>query len=91
LSELNIWMAIAAINVQNTFLYGSKLFDNMEAPLEARVKIVWRFSDRAYTDIYALKGFSDGSPDFGGGASVFLSLDKQLNDHINYWSKTELI
>ena len=52
--------------------YGSKFFDNMAAPLEARVKVVWRFSERAYTDVYALKGFSDGSPDYGGGASVFI-------------------
>ncbi len=51
--------------------YGSKFFDNMAAPLEARVKMVWRLSDRIYTDVYALKGFSDGSPDYGGGASVF--------------------
>jgi hypothetical protein len=52
--------------------YGSKLFDSMAAPLEARVKVEWRFSERAYTDVYALKGFSDGSPDYGGGASVFV-------------------
>lgn len=51
--------------------YGSKLFDSMAPPLETRAKLVWRFSERAYTDIYALKGLSDGSPDYGGGASVF--------------------
>lgn len=50
---------------------GSPLFDGMSAPLEARLKAVWRFGKRTYTDIYALKGFSDGSPDFGGGASLF--------------------
>ncbi|MHB8058851.1 MAG: hypothetical protein ACYDHC_13270 [Desulfuromonadaceae bacterium] len=50
---------------------GSRLFDGMEAPLEARLKVVWRFGERTYTEAYALKGFSDGSPDYGGGVSVF--------------------
>ena len=51
--------------------FGSALFDGMSAPLEARLKMVWRFGERTYTDVYALKGLSDGSPDYGGGASVF--------------------
>ena len=50
---------------------GSRLFDGMEAPLEARLKVVWRFGARTYTEAYALKGFSDGSPDYGGGVSLF--------------------
>lgn len=52
--------------------YGSKLFDGMSAPLEVRVKMSWRFSDQMYTDVYALRGLSDGSSDYGGGASVFV-------------------
>lgn len=51
--------------------FGSVLFDGLSAPLEARAKVIWRFSERAYTELYALKGFSDGSPDYGGGVSVF--------------------
>lgn len=51
--------------------FGSELFDGLSAPLEARVKTVWRFGERTYTDVYVLKGFSDGSPDYGGGASLF--------------------
>ena len=51
---------------------GTALFKDMSAPLEARLKMVWRFGERTYTDVYALKGFSDGSPDYGGGASVFV-------------------
>lgn len=50
---------------------GSRLYDGMEAPLEARLKMVWRFGERTYAEAYALKGFSDGSPDYGGGVSVF--------------------
>ena len=50
--------------------FGSSLFDGMSAPLEVRARMVWRFGERTYTDVYALKGFSDGSPDYGGGASV---------------------
>lgn len=50
---------------------GSALFDGMSAPLEARVKTVWRFGDKMYSELYALKGFSDGSPDYGGGISLF--------------------
>lgn len=51
--------------------FGSALFDGLSAPLEARAKMTWRFSERAYTELYALKGFSDGSPDYGGGISIF--------------------
>jgi hypothetical protein len=51
--------------------FGSALFDGLSAPLEARAKVMWRFSERAYTELYALKGFSDGSPDYGGGVSLF--------------------
>lgn len=51
--------------------FGSALFDGLSAPLEARAKVMWRFSERAYTELYAFKGFSDGSPDYGGGVSVF--------------------
>lgn len=50
---------------------GSRLFDGMEAPLDARLKVLWRFGERTYTEAYALKGFSDGSPDYGGGVSLF--------------------
>lgn len=52
--------------------YGTPLFDGLSAPLEARLKMVWRFGERTYTDVYALKGFSNGSPDYGGGVSVFV-------------------
>jgi hypothetical protein len=52
--------------------FGSALFDGMSAPLEARAKMVWRFGERTYADVYALKGFSDGSPDYGGGTAVFV-------------------
>lgn len=51
--------------------FGSVQFDGLPAPLEVRAKMMWRFSDRAYTELSALKGFSDGSPDYGGGISVF--------------------
>lgn len=51
--------------------FGSRLFDGMSAPLEARLKAVWRFGERLYTEAYALKGLSDGSPDYGGGFAVF--------------------
>jgi hypothetical protein len=51
--------------------FGSRLFDGLSAPLEARLKTVWRFGERAYTEAYVLKGLSDGSPDYGGGVSVF--------------------
>lgn len=51
--------------------FGSRLFDGLSAPLEARLKTVWRFGERAYTEVYAHKGLSDGSPDYGGGISVF--------------------
>lgn len=52
--------------------FGSALFDGMTAPREARLKMLWRFGERTYTDVYGLKGFSDGSPDYGGGVSVFM-------------------
>lgn len=52
--------------------FGSAPFDGLSAPLEARLKTVWRFAERTYTEVYALKGFSDGSPDYGGGVSVFM-------------------
>lgn len=51
--------------------FGSRLFVGLSAPLEARLKTVWRFVERSYIEAYALKGFSDGSPDYGGGFSVF--------------------
>ena len=51
--------------------FGSSQFDGMSAPFEARIKTSWRFTEQTYTDVYALKGFSDGSPDYGGGVSVF--------------------
>lgn len=51
--------------------FGSPLFDGLSAPLEARLKMVWRFGKQTYTEAYALKGFSDGSPDYGGGVSAF--------------------
>jgi hypothetical protein len=51
--------------------FGSSTFDGMDAPLDVRLKGVWRFGERTYTEVYALKGFSDGSPDYGGGVSVF--------------------
>lgn len=50
---------------------GSRLFEGMSAPLEARLKMVWRFGERTYSETYALKGLSDGSPDYGGGISIF--------------------
>lgn len=52
--------------------FGSSQFSGYSAPLEARIKASWRFAERTYTDVYALKGFSDGSPDYGGGVSVFV-------------------
>jgi hypothetical protein len=52
--------------------FGSTQFEGTAAPLEARLKAVWRFGERTYTEAYALKGFSDGSPDYGGGISVFM-------------------
>jgi hypothetical protein len=51
---------------------GSALFEGTTAPLEARLKVSWRFGEKTYTDLYALKGFGDGSPDYGGGASLFV-------------------
>lgn len=51
--------------------FGSRLFEGMSAPLEARLKTVWRFGERLYTEAYLLKGLSDGSPDYGGGFAVF--------------------
>ncbi|MDD2309432.1 MAG: transporter [Desulfuromonadaceae bacterium] len=51
--------------------FGSVTFDGMDAPLDIRLKSVWRFGKRTYTEVYALKGLSDGSPDYGGGVSVF--------------------
>lgn len=51
--------------------FGTPLFAGLSAPLEARLKMVWRFTERTYADVYALKGFSDGSPDYGGGLSIF--------------------
>ena len=68
-----------------------EVFDNMAAPLEARVKMVWRLSDRVYSHVYALKGFSDGSPDYGGGASAFLNFDPQMERSIERLSTTRNI
>jgi len=50
---------------------GSRSFEGMSAPLEARLKMVWRFEEKTFTEAYALKGLSDGSPDYGGGVSIF--------------------
>ena len=50
--------------------FGSPMYTGMSAPLDARLKMVWRFAERTYTDVYALKGFSDGSADYGGGISI---------------------
>lgn len=59
--------------VTSTYVrFGSSLFDGISAPLEARLKTVWRFGERTFTEAYALKGFSDGSPEYGGGISVFM-------------------
>jgi hypothetical protein len=52
--------------------FGTAQFDGIAAPLEGRLKLVWRFAAHTYTDVYALKGFSAGSPDYGGGAAVFM-------------------
>ncbi|MEI7816634.1 MAG: transporter [Desulfuromonadales bacterium] len=51
--------------------FGSPPFNDMSAPLEVRLKTVWRFAERTYTEVYALRGLSNGSPDFGVGATVF--------------------
>lgn len=51
---------------------GSTIFDGMEAPLEVRLKSVWRFAQRFNTEAYLLKGVSEGSPDYGGGLLVFV-------------------
>ena len=50
---------------------GTPQFHDMAAPLEARLKTVWRFAERNYSEVYVLKGFSDGSPNYGGGVSIF--------------------
>lgn len=52
--------------------FGSPQFDGLASPFEVRLKTSWRFTERTYTDVYILKGFSDGSPDYGGGTSVFV-------------------
>jgi len=52
--------------------FGSAIAEGMSAPLEARLKTVWRFAELLYLDAYAAKGFSDGSPDYSGGISVFV-------------------
>lgn len=51
--------------------FGTNSFEGMTSPLEARLKMVWRFEERTFTEAYALKGLSDGSPDYGGGVSIF--------------------
>lgn len=51
---------------------GSTVFDGIEAPLDIRLKSVWRFAERLNSEAYLLKGLSDGSPDFGGGVAIFV-------------------
>lgn len=51
---------------------GSTVFDGMEAPLDIRLKSVWRFAERLNSEAYLLKGLSDGSPDYGGGVAIFV-------------------
>ncbi len=50
---------------------GTPQFHDMAAPFEARLKTVWRFAERNYSEMYVIKGFSDGSPKYGGGVSIF--------------------
>lgn len=50
---------------------GSTSFDGMTAPLELRLKTVWGFGESVSTELYLLKGISDGSPEFGGGLAFF--------------------
>lgn len=53
--------------------FGSKAFDGLEAPWDLRLKTDWAFGDNISTEVYLLKGISDGSPDYGGGISFFVS------------------
>lgn len=51
---------------------GSTAFDGMAAPLEIRLKTVWAFNESTSSEVYLLKGFSDGSPEYGGGIAFFV-------------------
>ncbi len=53
--------------------FGSAAFDGVDAPLEVRLKMAWKVSDNYTTEGYLLKGVSDGSPDYGGGLSFYVS------------------
>jgi len=52
---------------------GTAAFDGLDAPLDVRLKTVWKISDNNTTEVYLLKGVSDGSPDFGAGISFYVS------------------
>jgi hypothetical protein len=53
--------------------FGSAAFDGLDAPLDVRLKTVWKISDNNTTEMYLLKGVSDGSPDYGAGISFYVS------------------
>ncbi len=44
-----------------------------DALLEARGRILWSLNDTTLLDLYGSRGFSDSSPDYGGGVSVIYS------------------
>lgn len=45
--------------------------DDSDTPLEGRMKIRVNLIQEIILETYILKGFSDGSPDFGAGAAIF--------------------
>ena len=47
--------------------------DGSPAPFEGRLKFAWQFLTTTSLEGYFSRGFSDGSPEFGGGLAVFYS------------------
>ena len=54
-------------------LYTSqKESDSYDDPIEGKLIVRWRFGEDSHLETYYLKGFSDGSPDFGVGTAFFI-------------------
>lgn len=54
-------------------LYTSqKESDSYDDPIEGKLIVRWGFGEDSHLETYYLKGFSDGSPDFGVGTAIFI-------------------
>lgn len=67
------WQATSSLLTLAYGRTGTSPVDGLDAPLEARLKVVIDWTQQLSSEAYLIKGFSDGSPDYGGGFSLMVA------------------